>query len=62
MQELKFYVLNFRCVEVFRGLYRINRVQFTLNNTKSFDYFDRFDLETFFTHFLAVKIISDQFV
>jgi hypothetical protein len=50
----------FRCVEFFRGPYRINLEQFTLK--KSFDYFNTFDLETFFTPYLAAKTISDQLV
>jgi hypothetical protein len=54
------------CVEFFdvskffHGPYRINLVQFTTNKAKSFDYFDTFDLEPFFTTFLAAKTISDQ--
>jgi hypothetical protein len=46
----------------FRGPYKVNLVQFTTNKSKSFDYFDTFDLETFFTPYMAAKTISNQLV
>jgi hypothetical protein len=56
------------CVEFFdvstffRGPYQENLVQFTTNKSKSCNYFDTFDLETFFTPYLAAKTIFNQLV
>jgi hypothetical protein len=53
----------FDVLKFFRGpYYKVNLVQFTTNKSKSFDYFDPFDLETFFTPYLAAKTISNQLV